>query len=305
RWIRAQLRGLSRADQWNVGVAERPIASFLERPATDDVRWLPEPRRGTYVADPFAVPGEALTVLVEHYDQRAARGRIDAIEAGPDGRAGRPRPALALPVHASYPYVFEHDKEVYCVPETAEAREVVLHRAVDPPSRWEPVATLVSGLAALDPTVFRHEGRWWLMCTDADRGVNEKLHVFHAQDLEGPWEAHAANPVKTDVRSSRPAGTPFVNEGRLYRPAQDASRTYGGAVAVNLVERLSPTEFRERVVAVVEPDPGGPFPDGLHTLSAAGDRTLVDGKRTVFAWGEFRRELKARSRRIGARPRRR
>ncbi|MBI4259365.1 MAG: hypothetical protein HY658_02250, partial [Actinobacteria bacterium] len=129
RWVRAQLRGLFRADQWNVGVAERPIASFLERPATDDVRWLPEPRRGTYVADPFAVPGEALTVLVEHYDQRAARGRIDAIEAGPDGPAGRPRPALALPVHASYPYVFEHDKEVYCVPETAEAREVVLHRA--------------------------------------------------------------------------------------------------------------------------------------------------------------------------------
>ena len=35
---------------------------------------------------------------------------------------------------------------------------------------------------------------------------------------------------------------------------------------------------------VVEPDKNGPYPDGLHTLSAFGDMTLVDGKREQFIW---------------------
>jgi hypothetical protein len=35
---------------------------------------------------------------------------------------------------------------------------------------------------------------------------------------------------------------------------------------------------------VVEPDKNGPYPDGLHTLSAFGEMTLVDGKREQFIW---------------------
>ncbi len=106
-----------------------------------------------------------------------------------------------------------------------------------------------------------------------------KLFVFHAADLHGPWMPHALNPVKCDLRSSRPAGTPFIGEdGALYRPAQDCSRVYGGAVAVNRVTRLTPHEFEEVITTHLRPDLEGPCPDGLHTLSAAGDLTLVDGK---------------------------
>ncbi len=49
------------------------------------------------------------------------------------------------------------------------------------------------------------------------------------EGLEGPWEPHRRNPVKCDVRGSRPAGTPFVHGGELYRPAQDGSKRYGKA----------------------------------------------------------------------------
>jgi hypothetical protein len=82
----------------------------------------------------------------------------------------------------------------------------------------------------------------------------------------------------------------FEHNGALYRPAQDGSRAYGGAVALNRITRLTPSEFAEETVQVLRPDPAGPFPDGLHSLCGAGGKTLVDGKRHArsfkrLAWG--------------------
>ena len=103
-----------------------------------------------------------------------------------------------------------------------------------------------------------------------------------------------------NVRSTRPGGTPFVHQGTLYRPAQDCSRGYGGAVALNRVTRLSPVEFHEEVVTVVRPDPHGPFPAGIHTLSAAGDKTIIDGQRTLFVPALFFAQLRKMLRRARA-----
>ncbi len=52
---------------------------------------------------------------------------------------------------------------------------------------------------------------------------------------------------------------------------------------INRINRLSPSAFDEEAVAVVEPDPAGPYPQGLHTISKVGDFTLVDGKRFEFS----------------------
>ena len=101
-------------------------------------------------------------------------------------------------------------------------------------------------------------------------------------DPRRPVDAHARNPVKYDVCSARSGGTPFVYRGQLYRPGQDCSETYGGAVRLNRITRLTPQEFAEETAAVVRPDPKGPYPSGLHTLSAFGDWTLIDGKRRAW-----------------------
>jgi hypothetical protein len=72
-------------------------------------------------------------------------------------------------------------------------------------------------------------------------------------------------------------------DGALYRPAQDCSVTYGGAVVINRIERMTPEEFSEQVVTRLAPAADGPYPHGLHTLSSAGNVTLVDGKRHILS----------------------
>jgi hypothetical protein len=281
--VRRARRGLTRHEEWCIGIVDAPIGTFLDPTREKPVRWLQPPGDGRFIADPFGVRiDDAVHILYEDFRYSTSKGLIATMEATMPGPPRTPRVAIELPVPASYPYVIEDRGEIYCMPETSEAREVSLYRAVEFPMKWERVATMLTGVAALDGTLFRHEGRFWLAHTDRDAGQYVHLFLWHASTLEGPWEPHPLNPVKSDVRSSRPAGTPFVHEGTLYRPAQDCSRIYGGRIVINRVSRLSPTEFAEEPAAVVEPFAQSPFPDGIHTISRVGDVTLIDSKRYRF-----------------------
>lgn len=281
--LRRTTRAFLRQEEWRIGVVERPIASFLRPQDGFDVRWFGSPGEGRYMADPFGARVDGTVhILYEDFQYRSPKAVIATVEADAARLPEKPKIVLELPVYASYPYLFSNNGDILCVPETHEAREVSLFRAVNFPTEWEKLATILRGPAALDNTIFRHEGRWWLTFTDRDSEQYMNLYAWHARDLEGPWEPHARNPIKADVRSSRPGGTPFVHDGVLYRPAQDCSRTYGGGIALNRVVRLTPTEFEEVPEVVIRPPANSPFPDGIHTISAVGDMTLIDSKRHRF-----------------------
>jgi len=200
----------------------------------------------------------------------------------------------------SFPFPVEHDGHLYCVPETAALGEVGLYELSGASTEMRKVATLLGGTSICDPVVFLFENMWWLLGTDLQAGPLSILCAWFADELLGPWTPHPRNPIKRDIASSRSAGTPFVVEGSLYRPSQDCSRTYGGRVVINRVSSLTPDEFEEHPVAVLEPEHNGPFSDGLHTISSGGSITLVDGKarRSVFS---SRAVFAHRCRRLGRR----
>jgi hypothetical protein len=277
-------RSLFRHEQWNVGIVKEPIDALLNEHAAREIHWLPDPTKGTFLADPFGVSeGGRLHVLCEDYDYRTMRGTISRLEVSEGGAILSKGPAIVRAFHMSYPYLVRYGDELYCIPESSESGEVALYKAERFPESWVKVSTLIDGLPAVDVTVFDHDGSWWLACTNLLDGRYYKLLLWHAPDIVGPWAPHPLNPVKLDITSSRPAGTPFTHAGNLYRPAQDCSRTYGGRVVINRVTELSTTAFAEEPAAVVEPDSRDAYGRGLHTTSCAGDLTLVDGKRYVFS----------------------
>lgn len=240
------------------------------------------------MADPFGVASdEGVYVFYEEFDYRSYKGVINWTRVSMHGTTPARKVTMEGPFHMSYPYMFEWNGDVYCVPETHEAREISLYKANHFPDHWAKVKTLVPNFAGIDPTVFPHQGRWWMTCGDADTGANETLSVWHAQEPPGPWERHTQNPVKKGRNGTRPAGTPFVHDGQLYRPAMDSSRTYGRRIVLNRVKKLTPTEFEEEPAGIIEPFAKGPYRDGVHTLSAVGNITLVDGLRITFEKSEF------------------
>lgn len=287
RWRqKAHDRKFPPRDIWGIGLVKAPQHRFLRGwPEDAETIWLDDPATGSY-ADPFAfrVDGRTL-ILTEHIPRPGSRGEIVARELGDDDRLGEATSSLRLPVHLSYLYLIEQGGAHFCLPEAAQADGVLLFRAVGPEPRLVYERRLIDGFAAIDSTVVFHEQKFWLFCTryaiEPGDPANSELHIWHASDLRGQWLPHARNPVKVDRSNARPAGTPFVHDGELFRPAQDCSRTYGGSIKINRIVTLTETEFSEEVVATITPRKDSPFPDGLHHMSALGDYTFVDGKRTV------------------------
>jgi hypothetical protein len=271
-------------DQWNIAVISEPIHKFLTDEASSyTVKWAPRPPSNKFLADPFGIiKGENLTILCEEFDNARKRGVIASITLDGKGEFSTDHTVIDSPFHMSYPYLLQDENKIYCVPETFEARAINLFRAEDFPEKWIRASTILPGIPAVDPTIFYFQGLWWLMHTDEEQGPNLNLFAWYAGTLGGPWKPHLRNPIKTDIRSSRPGGTPFVHNGMLYRPAQDCSKTYGGRIALNRVLTLNPQDFAEETVRYVEPYPGSIFNAGLHTLSSAGNITIIDGKRLIF-----------------------
>ena len=277
-YVQRQVSSFLFADRWTIGKIKRPISSFLEASEMSDVAWFPEVGGSRYVADPCPVNEDV--VLAEEFDYKTGTGGLAAFR-GSEESLKRMGEVLGGQGHLSYPYVVQTDGQSYCVPESANTGEVVLYAMGDSPTEWRRVTTLLDE-PVLDPTLLHYDGRWWLFGTLQGHYDNTKLYLWSSNQLTRGWTRHPACPVKCDVRSARPAGRPFLHEGKLYRPAQDCSREYGGAVALNRVDHLSPVRYEEKTIARIHPDPDGPYPHGGHTLMDAGEHVFVDGKRHAF-----------------------
>ena len=268
----------TREEQWALGYANATAGELLGGLRQETVRWA-EPLDGGYLADPMVVPDgtSTPTVLAEAYWFRERKGKIVAL------RNGKSDASIVIdrPWHLSYPFLWREGGEIWCIPEMAQAGRIQLFRAEAFPDRWAEGPVLVDVFAGIDPTLHHDGERYWLFAGNARDLPNARLYLFYSQQLDGPWQRHPWNPIRCDLRNSRSAGPLFMHEGQLFRPAQDCSSVYGGAVVLNRVHELSPNAFHEEAAVRLEPDAQGPYPDGLHTFCAAGPVTIIDGKRYV------------------------
>lgn len=283
-WLGDQFRALFRSQQWTLGLIPLSQWQVVEQATghdliVKDVNWLPEPK-GSFLADPFLLGGEERTIVAEQYDWSSGVGHLSRVSVQDRGQA-IVEPVLERSEHLSYPFVFEHDGRTLCMPECSEAGAVLLYE-IGAGGKMVALGEVISGFKAVDPTLVRHDGLYWLFCTQAGAHDNEALYAFFAPALEGPWTPHALNPIKIDVRSARPAGPILVRDGELIRPAQDCSERYGGAIMFHRITKLSPECFEEEGLGRLVPDPKGRYPHGLHTISGANGLTVIDGARRTF-----------------------
>jgi hypothetical protein len=240
------------------------------------------PPKDRFWADPFPIErGGRYFVFFEELMYATGKAHISVIEVDRAGRCSRPVPVLERDYHLSYPFLVEHAGELYMVPETGQNGTVEVYRCVSFPDRWRLEKVLLEGAYTADATFHQEEGKWWMFVgiyskgSESTEGADE-LHLYHSDDFFGPWKPHAANPVKSDVRSGRPAGGLYRTAGALYRPAQIGVPMYGAGVSVNKVLRLTPDEYLEKEVETIIPQhPSGIL--GLHTLNRAGPLTVIDG----------------------------
>ena len=281
---RLAMRGMEKAlnvEQWFLAYRLRESRFGDARAVPADLKGFTRllPPKDRYWADPFVLERNGrYFVFFEELPFRTGRAHISMLEIDAQGRASEPVRVLERDYHLSYPFLAEHDGQLYMIPETAQAGTVEVYRCVEFPLRWKLERVLMQGVRCVDATFHKGPDRWWMFANAAAPGsrmFDDELHLFHAESLLGDWQPHRRNPVKSDVRGARPAGQLYWHNGALYRPAQICAPLYGSGLSINRVLRMTPVDYAERQVERVLPSRADGLL-GVHTINRAGDLTVVD-----------------------------
>lgn len=285
RWLapliaRSTVRKLRRRNEtwhWRIGFrrSAQPLYQRCEAVGAGEFSWIDSPR-GRFWADPFLIEESGATwVFFEDYSYAERRGVIGCgrIEGG---KLQDARTVLQRAHHLSFPHVFRHDGAIWMVPESEQAREVQLYRAVKFPDEWVLDRTLLE-LRAVDPVVFAHQGRWWMFVSPlVVDGHAPFTLLFVAPQPWGPWSLHPAGCVSSDVRSARCAGAIIRDGERLIRPSQECADGYGHSVCFNEI-KLGETTYEEKLCSQLMPETLRCVA-GVHTYNRSGEWEVVDGR---------------------------
>jgi hypothetical protein len=287
---RARYKRLDRRDerrgwpQWFILIGRDPDGpDGIPNPAALQPIWPPPDR---FWADPFVWQHEQQTCLfVEECYRSDGVGHISRLMLGEDLQPiGPAERVLREDRHLSYPFVFAYQGALFMVPESAASGRVDLYRCLRFPDEWVRETSLLTDIIAADATLFEHEGRWWLMCAARHGRVrmNESLFAFYADSpLTDRWTPHPLNPLVRDFSGARPAGRILRDRaGRLLRPSQDCVPRYGYGLTLNVVERLTPEDFKERRLWHATGVSVGGW-RAMHHLDRHDDLLVMDAQRLI------------------------
>ncbi len=246
-----------------------------------------------FVADPFLLcRKEKWYMFMEVYNKSRNLGEIGMAVSDDSVKWVYQSIVLREPFHLSYPYVFEHQHEIWMIPETAKDNSVRLYRALNFPWTWKMEKKLLSGKPYTDASIFQHKGLWWLF---ASCNISRDLILYFAKDLMGPWKMHPRSPVVYyQPQKARCAGRVVIIDGKkLIRFAQDCGNEYGKSVKAFCIDCIDKENYKETPLkkSPVLSAAGRTWKaDGmhhidLHLLENGSYLAAVDGWKTVRDFG--------------------
>lgn len=270
--------------QWGLGFMRGNIADIIRNRRTDlSFDWMTMDDKAVSYADPFIFKSDdgRLNILFESVSTTSLDGKISLIVCGEDLRPVFRKEILDTKDHLSYPFVFRENGKIYVFPENAFSGSLFCYE-FDQANRSFINKKEILKSPLLDSTILKHEGRYWLFATRLGQHYNSELHIYYSDNLFGPYQPHAGNPVKNQPDGARPAGDFIRVDNEIYRPAQNCGNYYGESITINRVTKLSTTEFGEEVHMTIGPNRSDEFNYGLHTINVVDDIIIVDGQKSHF-----------------------
>jgi hypothetical protein len=247
------------------------------------------PSKEKFWADPHIIQvNEKYYIFIEEFLNSKNKGHISVMELDELGNWKAPVKVLEKDYHLSYPFVFKWNDRFYMVPESLGNKSIDLYECIEFPYKWNFKQHLMNNVSAVDTTLIHYCGKWWLFTAMAENEAAApyvELFLFYTDDLfSGEWKAHLQNPIISDVKSARPAGSLFLKDGRLFRPSQDCSKAYGYGFDLNEIMILTETEYREKKISSTRPNWDKSIL-ATHTFANCGNLTVIDVFRQTLKIG--------------------
>lgn len=219
-------------EKWQVGIIEASFNDVLS--GNYSIRYLESNYKNGWFADPFVleVSSETILLLVEEFYYHSKRGRISKLEVRrKDMKLLSVTPLLSIDTHLSFPAFFRQQERVFVYPENSFAGHLVIYEYLSDTNKLVECNRLLNK-PAIDAVLFTYGNSRFLSCTFPDEQSERILHIF-IENSSGEFVFFQE--VTFDRKIARNAGGWFEFEGKYFRPAQDCSQTYGGAVIIQEV----------------------------------------------------------------------
>ncbi len=231
-----------------------------------------------WAADPFLYAYDGtLYLFAELYDFVNRKGVIGYC-VWKNNRFTKWKPIIDEPFHMSYPLVFSSNGYVYMIPETHQANELILYKAVDFPYKWKREKTLLQDCRLVDTTVTPKMGGGYNGFALSKDGlcaliIDENLNVKDFTTLKS-----------ADAATNRNGGNMIHKNGKIIRPCQDCTKEYGYSLIFRELDQSTMEEtdvYNLNIKDVrVNNSAGKPIQIyGLHTYNKVGDVEVIDIKR--------------------------
>lgn len=238
------------------------------------------------VADPFLVKENELYYLFFEYEYKKELniGADLAYASSIDGENWTfQKKIIQENFHQSFPYVFKEDDAYYLLPETNEANEIRLYKAVEFPNDWVFETVLQTGAKFVDTIFLKKDIHYYWITTNLE---TDELLLFYSSSFKGNWVKHPSSPITKSKKNNRNAGAIIEVENKYYRVAQDARDGYGSGVNLYQITELTTKTYREELVK--EPlfyKSNGLIKDAIHHLSILhlGSKKLIATDGANFA----------------------
>lgn len=234
---------------------------------------------GSYLADPFLVDDGGETYLfAEQFDYTKRKGIISFAQLS-NGKVSEFSPALVESFHLSYPFLFQEGEDWFMLVESSTSKSLRLYIANEFPRKWKLAKTWFEGKEMYDPTIVKKDGLYWLFVNIKPHpGASsfDELCLYYSEDLlNGDWISHPLNPIVSDVRSSRPAGNLFIENGTWFRPAQDSAKHYGHQIRIQEILQWNREKYKEQTFKIISAD-WNPSLTGTHTINFSKNWIVLD-----------------------------
>ena len=266
---------------WNIGFCELTPETFLSSGKLGRVFWMRNPYKDRWYADPFLlnVTGNSITLFVEERMLIADKGYLSELVIDRNSLEIMGRYViLETSSHLSYPAVIKKDGHIYVYPENALGGPLkmyeydkVKHQLINP--------KVILNERVADSTILEYDGRYYLIAVKYPESL-EKAYLYVSDKIDGPYEQVGEKPVQLSRSCSRPGGNWFCVGNKLYRPAQDCSVNYGGALKVMSVDSIIP--FQEKELLTIQPL-NFKYNLGIHTINFLDGLAVIDGYGYYFS----------------------
>lgn len=278
------------SNRYTVGIME--FEKRIVEPGCDNcslnTHWIKDSYNKGWFADPFIirVEDDDFVLLVEEFKYNIRRGVISQLRIDRnDYSIKEVKTVLDTGSHLSFPAYYRKDNKLYFYPESAERGATYLYEYDESECKAREICMINPNKVA-DTTLVELPknvmgGGEFQFSTTYPNYDENLLDIYSFSGTECPMVLPPVMTLKTELMTARNAGMVFNVNGKLYRPAQDCTNSYGECVEIQEMKFDGNGISLHPVNRIFSPN--AVYIDAFHTFNVFENKWVaVDARRKRF-----------------------